>query len=316
VVTNVLYELHPPTNITSTYWFIEGFENAPDQGAAAVPAWLKYWIKVSPDIDPRFGGFFSASGVHLAFAGTLEEARAAFLDEFQEWYFNELLPISNFVENQYGALPPLSVTTEQDSWYAYKGGADGYNNPDATDATGDSYEGVEFINARLVPESILREKPDEMLDFLLDLLVNRDGIGGINYFLGGKIGDVGDEDTSVHPALRKAAWNLFVNPGGVEKMYEFLPNTITGACFNHHSPVEPDWKDALWGDSQYGKLLELKGKYDPDGVFNCWHCVGYTGEENPDTGAPANQCPGKDSAARGVLTFVSFLGVALSVFLS
>ncbi|CAJ1939514.1 unnamed protein product [Cylindrotheca closterium] len=281
VVTNVLYELHPVTPVIVTNWFIEGFENAPDQGGAAVAAWFSYWIEISPDLDPRIGGFFSTNGVHFVFMGTLEEAKAAYLDAFDLWYNDELLPISQFIEGRYGALPPSLVTEEVPDWYTYKGGADAYNNPNATDATGDAYAGVEYIAARLVPASFIRENPDEIFNLLINIVSTPGGfLSSVNYILGGNIQNVGNNETSVSPALRGAAWNLFTDPASVSKVFEVLPNTVTGACFNHHSPVEPDWRNSLWG-TQYDRLLELKNKYDPDRVFNCWHCVGYTGDENP-----------------------------------
>ena len=48
--------------------------------------------------------------------------------------------------------------------------------------------------------------------------------------------------------------------------------------YNHHNGIEPDWRNACWGDN-YMELNSLKEKYDPNHTFNCWHCVGYTGEE-------------------------------------
>lgn len=38
-----------------------------------------------------------------------------------------------------------------------------------------------------------------------------------------------------------------------------------------------------WGDEVYTKLLAVKRKYDPDGLFICHHCVGsefWTKESN------------------------------------
>jgi len=35
-----------------------------------------------------------------------------------------------------------------------------------------------------------------------------------------------------------------------------------------------DWKTRYWG-SNYDKLLSIKNKYDPDAVFQCYHCIGY-----------------------------------------
>lgn len=272
------------TPLVATTWFIEGFENAPDLGFAAVSAWFKYWIEISPDLDPRIGGFFSTNGVHMVFMGTMEEAKAAYLDAFDLWYNSELLPNAQFVPGLYGAVAPSNASETVPDWYTYKGGAAAYNNPDLTDATGDAYNGVEYISARLVPTSILREKPDEIFNLLISIVTTPgSGLSPVNYILGGNIQNVGNNETSVSPALRGAAWNIFPDPASLPKVFELLPNSITGACFNHHSPVEPDWRVSLWG-TQYERLLELKNTYDPDRVFNCWHCVGYTGLENPVLG--------------------------------
>ena len=90
-------------------------------------------------------------------AGSREEANEAFLNEFEEWYFQELVPNCGFIENMYGAFPPSVVTTTYDNWYEYfkKGGgrlaaADGdvYNSPIVTDPrNGD--------NAFIVQETVI-----------------------------------------------------------------------------------------------------------------------------------------------------------------
>lgn len=57
---------------------------------------------------------------------------------------------------------------------------------------------------------------------------------------------------------------------------DYLPNSVTGICYNHHSKNEPAWREAAWG-SNLARLEEIKEEVDPDHRFNCWHCVGYTG---------------------------------------
>lgn len=279
VVTNVMYKLHPLVPITQTYWFIEGWENSPsiETSSRVLEKWLKFWIAESPTLDRRFGGYWNGAGVHLVFAGTREEANAAFLDKFDEWYSSDLIPVAEFSWN-WGAYPPTGVTSEVPSWYEYKGGKAAYNNPDMTDPTGFAYAGVENLSTRLVPVETLQNDPDGIYELVYDLAWNVD-LGSVNYILGGVVGDISDDATSVSPALRKAGWNLFTsNSKATEKVNKVLPNSITGACFNHHSPVEPEWKESLWGN-QYSKLLDLKEIYDPHKVFQCWHCVGYEGEE-------------------------------------
>jgi hypothetical protein len=285
VVTNVIYKLHPVVPITTTNWMISGWEYAsPTSVNNTLSSWLRFWIKNSPDLDNRFGGYWNAGGVHLVFAGTRDEANVAFLNEFQEWYWKSLVPNAGFVPFVFGAVSPFDSTYESSSWYEYRGGEIAYNNPELTDKTGDSYADAQFISARLMPRLTVKDNPSVVYDLLLDLAL-RNQLGAVNYILGGSIRNVTDDATAVHPALRNALWNVFTgHPDADTKVRMFLPNNVTGACFNHHSPTEPDWRNALWGN-QYEKLANLKKTFDPDSVFDCWHCVGYQGDE------PTNDIP-------------------------
>lgn len=57
----------------------------------------------------------------------------------------------------------------------------------------------------------------------------------------------------------------------VQALRELAPNS--GAYVNEADPTEPNWQRAFWG-SNYPRLLNLKKKWDPDGVFWCRPCVG------------------------------------------
>jgi hypothetical protein len=46
-----------------------------------------------------------------------------------------------------------------------------------------------------------------------------------------------------------------------------------GAYVNEADYFEPDWQKTFWGEN-YARLLDIKHKYDPDGLFFCHHCVG------------------------------------------
>ncbi|KAJ9657458.1 hypothetical protein H2198_004333 [Neophaeococcomyces mojaviensis] len=48
----------------------------------------------------------------------------------------------------------------------------------------------------------------------------------------------------------------------------------SGAYINEADPSNPSWKEDYFGKN-YPKLLEIKNKYDPQGVFWCKPCVGY-----------------------------------------
>src|SRR5262249_4721033 len=46
-----------------------------------------------------------------------------------------------------------------------------------------------------------------------------------------------------------------------------------GSYVNETDYFEPNWQQEFWG-SNYERLLEIKRKYDPEGLFYCHHCVG------------------------------------------
>jgi FAD/FMN-containing dehydrogenase len=50
----------------------------------------------------------------------------------------------------------------------------------------------------------------------------------------------------------------------------------TGSYVNETDYFEPDWQQSFWGEN-YQRLLEVKRKYDPEGLFYCHHCVGSEG---------------------------------------
>jgi hypothetical protein len=297
VVTNVRYMLHPPTPITVLNWNLQGieylFENELlDELQAFVYIWLTYWTEISPTLETRWSGFFGPTGATLYFSGNLEDATASFINDFDDWYSNTLIPNTNFIPGAWGAFPPSSSVEVKSSWYESKGGASAYSDPDQTDATGDAYNGVEFIAARLMPLQMVVNEPERVRDAMFDLAITG-ALGDINYFLGGKINDVDEESMALNPAHRRAIWSVFTNSDEArDRLTSFIPNNVTGVCFNHHSPSEPDWRNACWGP-HYARLEALKNKYDPNRVFNCWHCPGYVGEENP---ALVSSVDSRDSA--------------------
>jgi FAD/FMN-containing dehydrogenase len=104
-------------------------------------------------------------------------------------------------------------------------------------------------------------------------------------------------ETSVHPAVYNAAALVIAAaagqgypgvPGGEPNVPEgeAARDSVTaamqliraatpgaGSYVNETDYFEPDWQREFWGDN-YARLLEIKRKYDPEGVFTCHHCVG------------------------------------------
>jgi len=101
--------------------------------------------------------------------------------------------------------------------------------------------------------------------------------------------------TSALPAWRDALWHVIhvgewyepLAPAVLEKatngfleMLEPLKKLTPGggAYFNEAHYGEPDWKETFFGVN-YEKLLEVKNRYDPTHIFDCWKCVGWRGEQ-------------------------------------
>ncbi|XP_055329202.1 uncharacterized protein LOC129581924 isoform X2 [Paramacrobiotus metropolitanus] len=96
--------------------------------------------------------------------------------------------------------------------------------------------------------------------------------------------------TSVTPAWRQAAWHpvlftvwehnasqetvtrlLDALNAGTEVWRQAYPDS--GAYFNEAFTEEPSWQEAFWG-ANYARLLDVKKRVDPEGLFVCRQCVG------------------------------------------
>ena len=62
---------------------------------------------------------------------------------------------------------------------------------------------------------------------------------------------------------------------------EVLPNVdpvtdapFSGAYWSETDYFERDYSGSYWGAAHYARLLKIKAKYDPAGLFICHHCVG------------------------------------------
>jgi hypothetical protein len=64
---------------------------------------------------------------------------------------------------------------------------------------------------------------------------------------------------------------------------------ILTRCSNEANPFTENWKADFWGPN-YDKLLHIKKKYDPEGILQCWKCVGYDESEELD---PRYACQGR-----------------------
>ncbi|KAJ7707323.1 FAD-binding domain-containing protein [Mycena rosella] len=100
----------------------------------------------------------------------------------------------------------------------------------------------------------------------------------------------GDNTTSVTPVWRDSVYHVTVkvpwnwNATTTEKLhgYDLVDTSIdhlrkitpTASYSNEGAVHEPDHEIAFWGGN-YARLLELKHKYDPEHILDCWQCVGW-----------------------------------------
>ncbi|CAE7121974.1 unnamed protein product [Rhizoctonia solani] len=103
--------------------------------------------------------------------------------------------------------------------------------------------------------------------------------------------------TSVTPAWRGAVWHAITaaswswdsGTDEAKKAYAKASSAInplraitpgSGAYQNEADVYEPGAEASFWGFN-YPKLYAIKQKYDPDGLLDCWHCVGWKGKSTP-----------------------------------
>lgn len=116
-----------------------------------------------------------------------------------------------------------------------------------------------------------------------------------------------DTNTSVHPGWYDALWNIAssvslsgnssyegrlgaaVNATRILRLAQDLVGPGSASYVNEASPFTDDWKEAWWGPN-YSRLVDIKKKYDPDMLLQCWKCVGF---EDADIESPRFGCQGK-----------------------
>ncbi|PPQ65646.1 hypothetical protein CVT24_011800 [Panaeolus cyanescens] len=104
-------------------------------------------------------------------------------------------------------------------------------------------------------------------------------------------------DTSVHPAWRDVLYQIIlVNTWGwnetlADRQAAYASSTAAanilraatpdGFAYHNEADIhEPNYKTSFWGKN-YKRLEQIKKKYDPEGVLDCWQCIGWKGPNRP-----------------------------------
>ncbi|CAE7160076.1 unnamed protein product [Rhizoctonia solani] len=152
-------------------------------------------------------------------------------------------------------------------------------------------ESVPFwFGTRLVSRDDLTAKSKELAKYIFG-----DGTSqfvSFNLIGGGAVSKADPESTGLNPQWRRDAllswqfitgWAVNSTAEEVKQLQKNVTNIVqefgkvTGledaAYFNEADPLEPQWKKSFFG-SHYDRLLEIKQKVDPKGLFTCNRCVG------------------------------------------
>lgn len=254
VVTHMNYKLHPATPIVRFQFNLGNYSN----NSTVVSNFLKYWAGTAPNLESRWGGRFTWFGLDLFFTGAQFGAQMTFLNDFSSW-------LRGFPALESGFFNKTTVYT---SWSRVL--------PDLSEASGQEYV-PETSFSRLVPLRFAEGDVLRSYQLLETLAVSR-SMGYTNFLMGKNINLVRDNETSVHPAMRKSLFLITANQFGNDKLLSVLPNNVTGVSKNHVGPLEPNWRKSIWGE-QYERLLSIKNMIDPTKVLSCYQSVGYSGEE-------------------------------------
>lgn len=157
-------------------------------------------------------------------------------------------------------------------------------------------------SGRFLPKSLFTK--DEDIEKVVNAVVtamqfsytNRGG-GSAQLYATGPFNHPDNSKTGVNPAWRDSMWEVIM--GGIWTKNtplndrDRIQNTISasvqpfkvltpgGGCYmNEGDWTEENWQQTFFG-SNYDRLLSIKKKYDPTGLFNCWKCVGWTGYDDP-----------------------------------
>lgn len=93
------------------------------------------------------------------------------------------------------------------------------------------------------------------------------------------------------------AWNstyderltAVVNLTRSTELAEEITGPDGGAYVHESNMFTTKFRESYWG-TNYDRLLEIKDKYDPDTLLNCWKCVGFREERVSSVGF---QCQGR-----------------------
>ncbi len=119
---------------------------------------------------------------------------------------------------------------------------------------------------------------------LYDRLLDCVKIGACNrqeiyHDITGQVGSPRDDHVSISKGFRNALYHLVFgevwDDAHVQTYYDIGENSyFSESAYLQDVNGSNSWHNRYWGRENYKRLLQIKNKYDPDGLFWCRHCVG------------------------------------------
>ncbi|XP_024368149.1 uncharacterized FAD-linked oxidoreductase ARB_02478 [Physcomitrium patens] len=282
VVVSVTYKLHKnPSNIVGAFLLLSpsnGTSWSVETQEEILTVWSRGTVSLDAALWAGYWGFSSVQFVgELVVPATLAAANATLTP-----IVRALTQIENVTATYYVMR---NHSTFQD-WHAadyeviYPG--------TLTDYTGHRV----LLGSRIIPFSALKH-PRRLAKSIVAAMA----LGGNGAVLGHMVIGPGvraadpHRQTSVTTAWREGIWHLASwstwewnatevtklaarnnMKGFVKSLHSAFPNA--GAYLNEASIDEPQWQRSFWGYSNYRRLMAVKLRVDPLGLFVCRKCVG------------------------------------------
>eukprot|EP00121_Abeoforma_whisleri_P012349 Awhi_evm1s11395 len=264
VITSVVYKIYPAEPVTKFIFDISKDLLAVDPllFLSIGDQFLEKWVDLSVNLDNNWGGYFQSSTLLLSYVGNMTTARKTLIEEFEIFKASFEPEVAQYINIVAYEAPSFFLSEGQNFATEAITGFEAFN-----------------ISSRVIQKDWVEDNKDVTKDALKTLLRNP-YIIHLSYLLGGVMNDVLPEATAVNPAFRNVIYQIeTLGPGSFDAMQKIRDITPTASSgYNHGAKNEPNWRHAFWGEN-LGKLQSLKKAYDPENRLNCWHCVGYQGEE-------------------------------------
>ncbi|CCA73609.1 related to FAD binding domain protein-Neosartorya fischeri [Serendipita indica DSM 11827] len=272
VVTKVTYRTHPAIKAITAMLFNATYTNA------SFTSFLREYLALQPTLSAHNVSGYSYPTANGIVAQLLVH-NSANLTALN----STLKPMFDLAQSETSNGRPAKVETLGGVLPSY---LSLFNDDPAT--VNERAAGYAILGSRLAPASAFQ---GDKVQKLADFMVKSPFTVIMHLVAGNKVSQVAGDATAIHPSWRKAIHHLVLAGGwdnsqplptrnlirsaltsATQEFAKFFPGF--GSYVNEGDINEPKWQETFWG-SNYPRLKSIKNRYDPRGIFTCFHCVGY-----------------------------------------